>query len=130
MMLTQEQKDLLEPLTHHERYGKLLIDAIKIWETANPKQKTYGVSRWNDDYQNKWELQTDYNNCCLVGASVVGKSEKNSCTEEVMTAFNLSMLEALSLARGFDESDLYNEDFSAYSFGKKVARILFGFNKG
>lgn len=124
-MLTQEQKDLLEPLTRHERYGKLLIDAMKTWEIAEPKKATYGVSRYNNDVQSNWEIISDYNKCCLVGASIVGKSEKDSRTEETMIAFDLSELEALSLAAGFDGYDEFNSDFEAYRFGNQVSAILF-----
>lgn len=125
-MLTQEQKDLLEPLTRHEKYGKLLIDAMKTWEIGEPKRGTYGIAKTN----NVWEFGNAYKRCCMVGASVIGKSGNNSYLEEAMTTFNLSLFSVLDLARGFDDSSQYSAylpgaDFEAYQFGSKVSAILF-----
>lgn len=126
MMLTQDQKDLLAPLTHHERYGKLLINAMKAWETTTPKQKRYGVSRWNGDAESEWQIEPNNNGCCLIGASILGKSESDTFLEEASISFQLTIAEVLSLAHGFDMADIrWNDDTFAYDFGKQVAKIVF-----
>lgn len=125
-MLTQDQKDKLESLTKHERYGKLLIDALISWETNNPKQKMYGVTRWNNEIKSNWEVRTDRDGCCLVGASILGKSESDSFIGEATYNFGLVISEILSLANGFDLVDqTRSDDVNAYNFGKQVAEILF-----
>ena len=125
-MLTQEQKDLLEPLTRHEKYGELLIHAMKAWEIAEPKRATYGVSRYNNTEQSNSEVISDYNKCCLVGASIVGKSKSNEYLEEAAISFQIDIIETLSLAHGFDASGVrFNDDVNAYQCGNKVSSIIF-----
>lgn len=48
-MLTEEQKIKLELLTHHPKYGKLLIDAMETWDFTTPSQNTIGITRWESD---------------------------------------------------------------------------------
>jgi hypothetical protein len=129
-MITEEQKNQLEILTRHERYGQLLIDAIKSWEKINPEQETYGVSRWNTHIKSEWQGDINWDGCCLVGASIIGKSNHDAYLEEVMTSFNLKLIECLSLAYGFDGSDKRDDVCNeAYDFGNQVAKILFNDSK-
>lgn len=131
-MLTQEQKNQLEPLMKHERYGQLLIDAMETWEIADPKQTTYGVTRWCEDYEidtliPKYILDPcDNNCCCLIGGALVGKSSNQSYSDSIINIYNLSETETSSLIKGFD-SEVESEEFNneAYRFGKSVSAIIF-----
>lgn len=119
-MLTQEQKDLLEPLTHHERYGKLLIDAMETWETAKPKRWDFGL----DCIDDKWQLN-DNQHCCLLGACLVGKTKiQDSIFESVQNMFSISMNESWELSDGFDEKCACRSE--ANQFANKVSSIIFG----
>lgn len=126
-MLTQDQKTQLTPLTHHEKYGELLIEAMKTWEITTPKQKTWGATRFDDKYNllGKWELRKDSNECCLIGASMIKKSfTENEIIESANDYFKLDDT-AWDLICGFDSS--YDLEFSneASKFGRQVADILF-----
>lgn len=125
-MLTQNQKDKLEPLTHHEKFGKLLIEAMKTWETATPKRKTWGATRFDDKYNllDKWELRKYSNECCLIGASIIGKSTKDGIVESANDCFKLDNT-AWDLICGFDSSDDWESSNEAIKFGRQVADILF-----
>ena len=118
-MLTEIQKLKLEPLTHHEKYGKLLINAMKTWETIHPKQREFGVFRGKDS---KWEADSEIG-CCLIGAAITGK---NSRHERICTAikyFSLDRKDMWSLSDGFDDHS--TNDSEAWLFGKTVSDILF-----
>ena len=126
-MLTQDQKDKLEPLTLHPKFGKLLQEAMKTWETATPKQKTWGATRFDDKYNllDKWELRKDSNECCLIGASMIEKSSTEcDIVESVNDCFKLDDT-AWDLICGFDSSDNLEFSNEAGKFGKQVADILF-----
>lgn len=126
-MLTQNQKDKLEPLTRHEKFGKLLIEAMKTWESATPKQKTWGATRFDDkcNLLDKWKLRKDSNECCLIGASVVEKSlTENDIVESANDYFKLDNT-AWDLVCGFDSSDDWESSNEAIKFGRQVAEILF-----
>jgi hypothetical protein len=117
-MLTQEQRNRLEPFTKHERYGQLLIDAIKIWEIAKPVNCIFGL----DHYSDNWELLS--NSCCLVGASLVNKKhELDFIIDSVAEVFSLTKEETWSLSNGFDQNLCSNDE--AYIFGEQVAEIVF-----
>lgn len=119
-MLTQEQKDLLEPLTHHEKYGKLLSDAMKTWETAKPKMFTFGLEMGGGE----WKLDS-FNSCCFVGASLVIKNKKQELIiESVVEIFALSKSEVWALSDGFDRNPTCSES-EAYIFANKVSSIVF-----
>lgn len=129
-MLTQEQKDRLNLLTSHERYGQLLIDAMKTWETATPKQLTYGITRCVENHEagcftTKYDIDPCYDNCCcLIGGALVGKcSDDSSYRDSIMNIYNLSESEFESLIKGFDLDDEINNE--AYRFGKSVSAIIF-----
>lgn len=133
-MLTQEQKNKLEPLTKHKRFGKLLIDAMKTWETAIPKQKTYGVTRWVenceiDTLSVSYTFDPNYNNCCcLIGGALLGKSSNDGYVDSIINNFELVEFEIDCLIKGFDlnvefEKELNNNE--AYRFGKSVSAIIF-----
>ncbi len=126
-MLTQNQKDKLELLTHHEKFGKLLIDAMKTWETATPKQKTWGITRYDDKYNllDKWEFRKDSNECCLIGGSMINQAlTKYDIVESATNYFKLDDT-AWDLICGFDSSDDLEFSNEAGKFGKQVADILF-----
>lgn len=126
-MLTQDQKDKLEPLTKHEKFGKLLIEAMKTWETATPKQKTWGAKRFDDkcNLLDKWELRKDSNECCLIGAAMIEKSlTEYDIVESANNYFKLDDT-AWDLICGFDSSDDLEFSHDAGKFGKQVADILF-----
>lgn len=124
-MLTENQKSKLEPLTHHPKFGKLLIEAMKTWEISTPKQKTWGTTRFDKHYNllAKWELSNQC--CCLVGASMVGKTlTENDIIASVDKYFELDYT-AWDLVGGFDSSDDFEFSTDAGNFGKQVADILF-----
>ena len=124
-MLTQDQKDKLEPLTLHPRFGKLLKEAMKTWESATPKRATWGATRFDDNCNllDKWEVMGDC--CCLVGASMVGKAlTEKDVIESTNDYFKLDG-DAWDLVCGFDCSDNLEFSHEAGKFGKQVADILF-----
>lgn len=126
-MLTQDQKDKLEPLTLHPRFGKLLKEAMKTWESATPKRATWGATRFDDkcNLLDKWELRKNSNECCLVGASIIGKNlTENDIIESANNYFKLDG-DAWDLVCGFDCSDNLEFSHEAGKFGKKVTDILF-----
>lgn len=112
-MLTQDQKDQLEPLTKHEKYGELLICAINTWETATPKQGYYF---------------TPDKKCCLIGASV-GESVLNPARKAAVS-FELSIEEIWSISDGFEDAKRqYSSDkclIDSWNFGKAVSDIVIG----
>jgi hypothetical protein len=115
-MLTQTQKDKLGPLTKHEKYGKLLIDAMKTWETIHPKQREFGVFRGKDS---KWEADSEIG-CCLIGAAIAGK-DSNMLIE--VSVFSIEQKEMWVLSDGFDDHS--NNESEAWLFGKTVSDIVF-----
>ncbi len=124
-MLTQDQKDKLEPLTRHEKYGKLLQEAIKGWEKVNPAKKRYGiyhkVSKFELDVENPFVT-----GCCLLGAAMLLKnSDTDYVLDSVLKTFpEISDDEACELMSGFDADDpLYRTE--AFNFGLEVSKILF-----
>jgi hypothetical protein len=126
-MLTQEQKDLLEPLTHHQKFGKLLQEAIKGWEEVNPKKNQYGL---NHKF-NKFELliredDSESIGCCLLGSAMLFKySDGSSVFSSVLQLFSkLNENSVSELMIGFDGDDMNNET-EAYKFGKQINKILF-----
>lgn len=117
-MLTENQKSKLEPLTHHEKYGKLLFDAIKTWETIHPKQREFGVFRGKDS---KWEADSEIG-CCLIGAAITGKD--STMLIEVSEYFPIEQKDMWRLSDGFDDHS--NNESEAWLFGKTVSDIVFG----
>jgi hypothetical protein len=124
-MLTQEQKVKLDPLTKHERYGKLLQEAIKGWEEVNPKKDVFGVY-WDDG---EFKLDTggldSVEGCCLLGSAMMHKkSDDDYVLNSVRYSFALNEEEASKLMSGFDgDGALYSNE--AYEFGLKINKILF-----
>lgn len=119
-MLTENQKLKLEPLTHHEKFGKLLIDAMKTWETIHPKQREFGVFRGKDS---KWEAYCE-TGCCLIGAAVSGKNSKHEIIVAIMREYELDKRIIWVLSDGFDSHS--NDESEAWLFGKTVSDIVFG----
>lgn len=126
-MLTQEQKDLLEPLIHHEKYGKLLQEAIKGWEEVSPKKNQYGLNHKSD----KFELlvvedDPESTGCCLLGSAMLFKySDKSSVFPSALRLFSeLNENSVSELMIGFDGDDMNNET-EAFKFGQKINNILF-----
>lgn len=124
-MLTQEQKDKLEPLTKHERFGKLLIDAIKAWEIAKPEEGSYGVER--DNLDDAFDFDSSDKHCCLLGAALYSKKSNNPGYDWVIREyFQIESNEMTALHRGFDNSNInylskYKE---AFDFGQSVREIV------
>jgi len=120
-MLTQEQKDQLEPLTKHEKFGKLLIEAIKTWETIKPSRRIWGLLK----NKNVWELSSN-NCCCLIGAALIGKESKvDNYISSTSDNYELSFDVIEDLVSGFDKS-IYDTGSEACNFGKAVSDIVIG----
>lgn len=134
-MLTPEQKSKLEPLTRNERYGKLLLNAMKTWETTNPSRGTFGITDYkvNDDVLLESE-KLDYFildngcKCCLIGASLLGKKSRSGFTSALEEEYELSFAEKVAMIDGFDapNSNSVYFDYDAFLFAKNVSQIIFG----
>lgn len=134
-MLTPEQKSKLKPLTHHEQYGKLLLNAMKTWETTNPSRGTFGITDYkiNDDISLESE-KLDYFildngcKCCLIGASLLGRKSFSGFNSALKEEYGLSSDEKIAIIDGFDAPNAYSiySDYDAFLFAKNVSEILFG----
>lgn len=124
-MLTQEQKNKLEPLTKHERFGKLLIDAIKTWNNeARPTKGSYGVMSTNKDI---YDFFHNDKSCCLIGASLYGKCipYSDGYSFSIYKIYSVSDVEMNGIIHGFDSSVEFSDFQSeAYKFGNDVAKIV------
>jgi hypothetical protein len=129
-MLTQEQKDKLEPLTNYKRFGKLLIDAMHTWEFSKPVCAKLGITRYSKDKElvkffefSDSDIQKE---CCLVGASLFGK-QSDFITVALNDYFNIDTLEMIHLESGFDSHDGHDPRITteAFEFGKSVGKIVF-----
>lgn len=121
-MLTLEQKEKLEPLTHHEKYGKILIDAMKTWETVTPNTGIFGVRIISNTF-------TLLNNstCCLIGASLAGKTaiESDDLSTESFKSLKLNEIVMWDIIRGFDSfRNQINIKSEPFIFGRTVADIV------
>lgn len=126
-MLTPDQKEKLELLTHHEKYGKLLIEAIKSWETTNPSKRIFGI-KLAKNFEN-WEIDSFYDDrCCLIGAALSGKkANMSSFVKSIVDNYSILYAETENLINGFDQIDSNSFCSSgAYDFGKQVSEIIFG----
>lgn len=133
-MLTEIQKSKLEPLTHHPKYGKLLIDAMKTWDFTTPSQNTIGITRWESDRFTddvipvyKWKIDEGYNNCCcLVGAFLLGKDSHHDVWDSISISFNISRSNVRQLIDGFDGViNSVDSNHEGYQFAKSVSQCLF-----
>ena len=134
-MLTEEQKSKLKPLTCNERYGKLLLNAMKSWETTNPSRGTFGITDYkvNDGVSLESE-KLDYFildngcKCCLIGASLLGKKSRSGFTSALEEEYELSFAEKIAIIDGFDAPNTVSvySDYDAFLFAKNVSEILFG----
>ena len=124
-MLTQSQKEKLRPFTLHPKFGKLLIEAMNVWETAIPYQGGYGITCWLNDAKYRFDNKND-NKCCLIGACLVSKVAGESMEESVNEYFNLQHDEMRALIHGFDEevNSIYDGS-EGYIFANQVAKIIF-----
>ena len=124
-MLTQDQKEELEPFTKHEKFGKLLIEAMKTWETVDPRSG-FGIDRWESNgYPLKfWKLDSYNNGCCLLGASILGKDSTGSYIESVEKEFQIKREIAWDLSDGFEKCHCSTET-EASLFGEQVSDIVF-----
>lgn len=139
-MLTQFQKEKLRPFTLHPKFGKLLIDAINVWETAIPNQGRYGITRWLFlGHEQSFVAAAKYrfddrndNKCCLIGACLVNKAVDESISMEgsVNEYFNIKHDEMRALIHGFDEelNSTYGNS-EGYDFANQVAKIIFHENE-
>lgn len=130
-MLTQDQKNQLEPLTLHPRFGKLLTEAIKAWEVSSPKKGAYGVF-FNSD-EKGYRFSDEKNHCCcLIGAALYrlqSPIEEGCYSSDATSTYDICENEMTGLINGFDtdenqygEGKLYTE---AYNFGLSVSNICF-----
>jgi len=133
-MLTPEQKAKLEPLMNNERYGNLLLNAMKTWETTNPTRGTFGITDYkaNDDVSlesEKLDYYILYNGCkcCLIGASLLGKKSCSGFTSALEEEYGLSFAEKIAIIDGFDAPGSIStySDYNAFLFAKSVSEILF-----
>lgn len=117
-MLTENQLIQLQPLTEHPKYGKILQDAIPVWQNVIPILGSFGISGFPI-----FESQIG---CCLLGAAMVGKENFSEKWSEITNKyFNLTKEEHHSIQYGFDGLDksiATNKD--AYFFGKEVSNIV------
>lgn len=121
-MLTPEQKSKLELLTHHEKYGKILIEAIKSWELSKPMRRLFGIR-----FADTWKLEPFSNNCCcLIGAALLYKpANVNNYCQSITDNFSISVNETENLINGFDQNHSFCSS-EAYNFGRQVSEIIFG----
>lgn len=122
-MLTQEQRNELAPLMEHLKYGKMLKDAMDVWSQDDvvPVYEAFGVVPQPAEYG-----FYGYNECCLIGACLLGKTSiEFSYYSSMDHYFNIAHLETIQLQEGFDailESNHCNSE--AYQFGLKIRNIL------
>src|SRR5574338_254312 len=123
-MLTDDQIEKLKPLMNHPKYDSILKDAVEIWkrEDVTPKQGTWGLY---GEINGNWEFDEFNKECCLIGASLVGKPVRNYLHVSAKESFNISRKEYNSLISGFDNK-LYLTEYNieAFDFGKKVYEIV------
>ena len=137
-MLTEEQKSKLEPLTQNERYGKLLLNAMKTWEESNPYRGTFGVADYKYNYDGQFKIEDsehftldENRNCCLIGASLLGKKSCSGIASALEEEYGLSFAEKIAIIDGFDapnRASIYS-DYDAFLFAKSVSEIIFGIAK-
>jgi hypothetical protein len=124
-MLTQEQKVKLDPLTKHERYGKLLIDAMRTWEISKPEEGSYGVQR--DTLGEAFDFDSPDKHCCLLGAALYSKKSSESGYDAVIRDyFQIGSDEMGKLYQGFDNLNVINNYNykEAFDFGQAVREIV------
>lgn len=137
-MLTEQQLKNLEPLCSTPKYGKILENAIEIWKQENvtPLTNWFGIDNINGLV---WELSKIRSGssycCCLLGASLVGKSVNVDFYDTLTEKFNISETEIIGLFSGFDTNS--NNEFKdvlkyisddrkeAFIFGYSVHRAVF-----
>lgn len=119
-MLTPEQKSKLEPLTHHEKYGKILIEAIKSWEKTIPTRHMFGIK-----FENNWKLEPfAHKCCCLIGAALLDKKAVvNNFSKSIAYTYQITEYESDQLIAGFDQNTYSNSE--AFRFGKSISKIIF-----
>jgi len=130
-MLTQEQKDKLSEFTNHPKFGKLLQNAILIWDLpkVNPTYSRFGITIEDS----VWKVKSLGKSCCLLGASLVGKesvdSEINSMwtiTKAAKDSYSILENEARDLIQGFDcFRKIPSNESEAFIFGNTIGKILF-----
>ncbi len=122
-MLTEDHLIQLQPLTQHPKFGKLLQAAIQTWSLPDvtPAWGEYGV-----DYASDVIALMDANECCLLGASVVGKEwYYGSIFLTIENSFQISLDSMEGLFQGFDGYvETSSDDNEAFEFGLKVREII------
>lgn len=146
-MLTETQVKNLKSLTTHSRFGKLLINAIEQWskEDVNITTGSYGITivsleisaetnteagSENNSLRKEYDFAHEDKRCCLIGASLIGKSPGILCDIESSLYDNyfVNAREFYYLYCGFD-SDLdqeeeLRENIEAFKFGRDVKKAL------
>lgn len=127
-MLTQDQKLKLEPLTHHEKYGKLLIEAMRSWETIRPERRCFGIDLKESNTWGLYKFVNKFANkcCCLIGAALLDKkSNVNHYVASAVDIYSVLPNEIENLIGGFDQDSSFSSS-EAYDFGRQVSEIIFG----
>ena len=127
-MLTPEQKSKLEPLTHHEKYGKILIEAMKSWETIRPERRCFGIDLKESNIWELYKFANEFANecCCLIGAALLDKkSNVNHYVVSAVDIYSVLPNEIENLIGGFDQDSSFSSS-EAYDFGLQVSEIIFG----
>jgi hypothetical protein len=128
-MLDKEKLLKLEPLTKHEKFGRLLTEAIRGWEINDPVQCSYGIRS-----NNKKFFSYEESCCCLISAALIDKKDAGYIDEDLdifsnvhqsaMLEFHLTKNEIYDLMSGFD-GDSLGKGSEAYNFAREIATILF-----
>jgi hypothetical protein len=122
-MLTKKQLKQLKPLIKHEKFGSILVEAIKGWKTTAPTKGTFGVLH---PYKIGQAFKSYNKECCLLGAACLNKRPNKSfesIQQYIEDKFKISNSESRSLIQGFDQNFSGYTD-EAFNFGKQVSDIV------
>lgn len=133
-MLTESQRKNLIPLILHPRFGKMLQNSVIQWEKedVNPQTGTYGLTIVQTDNGEIYDFEHKNKSCCLIGASLVGKTPNSIGDFETSLYDNyfISRSEYYNLYLGFDSDPNEPEkDSESFRFGRRVRIALGDVNK-
>lgn len=133
-MLTKTQLKNLEPLCENPKYGKILQDAIKIWNQKNvkPCMQQFGLDFLSGELFKLVKIKSENfeYQCCIIGGAMVDKKHphiQGGFFELVGSNYNITEDEVLDITFGFDDKNFSKLDCStpAHEFGKAVSKIVF-----